>query len=78
MLEQPIAVSTRAPSASLKVRRMRHSSRPATLVVHSRYPAVRFRIVSAPAVPPAGLPVSLLLRAQDVPESDGMLWRRNP
>ena len=63
--------------ASVNARRARFDLRPTTLVVHSRVPQVRFRILSTHAAPRATeLPVSSL-KAQDVPESDGLRWRRN-
>jgi hypothetical protein len=71
-----------AESHSPSLRRHRHASRPAVLVVHSRSHAVRFRILTAPSAPlPTDVPAPFLSpslhRAQDVPESDGLQWRRN-
>lgn len=48
--------------ASANTRHSRYSSRPTTLVVHSRVAPVRFRILSTHAAPAAELPVSLLPR----------------
>ena len=56
------------------------SSRGATtLVVHCPSSLVRFRILSTgSALPHHGTAGLLYPEAQDVPESEGMLWRRNP
>lgn len=73
LMHQPHPLGASPPTP-----RGRFPSRPTALVVHSRFPEVRFRILSTHAAPPAtDLPVSSLLEAQDVPESDGLQWRRN-
>ena len=73
--DTPAVSAPQGRSASPQTRRHQSVSRPTTLVVHSRLHAVRFRILVAPAT--TALPVSLLPEAQDVPESDGLLWPRN-
>ena len=54
--QQPQACQPNGQSDSPPTRRHRFTSRPTTLVVHSRTHAVRFRILSAPTM--TELPVS--------------------
>lgn len=50
-----------------------------TLVLHCSSSLVRFRILTTSSAPPRNGTAGLLYpEAQDVPESEGLLWRRNP
>jgi hypothetical protein len=76
-LSTPGSVSP--PSRSVPPSSARLASRGAqALVLHCPSSLVRFQILPTCSAPPRNGTAGLLYpEAQDVPESEGMLWRRN-